>query len=78
MGEGLQFAALATYVGKRLAVRWGRRRVTIGAVGYRNGERFVMGTLANGTVVLGEPGDFTIPKKRARTKPADTENRGAL
>lgn len=62
MGEGFHFAFLATLVGKKNAARWGTRRVTIGAVGYRDGSRFVMGTLSDGGVVLGEPQDFSIPK----------------
>ena len=65
MSEGLHFAALATLVGKKNAVRWGPCRVTIGAVGWKDGERFVMGTTIDGTVVLGMPQDFTIgPIKR--------------
>ncbi len=60
MGEGLRFAALAALVGKRNGARWGVRRVTIGAVGWRDGSRFVMGTLSDGTVVLGGPDDFTV------------------
>lgn len=64
MGEGLHFAALATLVGRKLAAKWGTRRVTIGAVGWRDGSRFVMGTFSDGTVVLGEPHDFTIPRKK--------------
>lgn len=63
MGEGLQFAQLATLVGKKNAARYGKRRVTIGAVGFNDGSRFVMGTLSDGTVVLGEPGDFSVPPK---------------
>lgn len=66
MGEGLQFATLAALVGKKFGARWGTRRVTIGAVGFRDGERFVMGTFADGSVVLGEPGDFSVPTKRPR------------
>ena len=65
MGEGLQFARLATLVGKKHAARYGGSRVTIGAVGIKNGERWVMGTLTDGTAVLGEPRDFTVPEKRA-------------
>jgi hypothetical protein len=65
MSAGLQFAALATRVGKKFGARWGNRRVTIGAVGWKDGQRFVMGTLSDGTVVLGEPQDFTIPKQAA-------------
>lgn len=64
MSDGLQFARLATLVGKKHGARWGARRVTIGAVGWRDGQRFVMGTFTDGTVVLGEPQDFTVPKSR--------------
>lgn len=64
MGEGLHFARLATLVGKRLAAKWGHRRVTIGAVGWRDGSRFVMGTFSDGSVVLGEPQDFTVVERR--------------
>jgi hypothetical protein len=67
MGTGLQFAALATMVGKKHAARYGRRRVTIGAVGWKDGSRFVMGTMSDGTVVLGEPNDFTIPQQRKKS-----------
>jgi hypothetical protein len=66
MGEGLQFAALAAIVGKKLCARYANRRVTITAVGWHEGQRFVMGELADGSIALGEPGDFTIPKKRTR------------
>ena len=68
MGEGLQFALLATLVGKKNAARYGSRRVTIGAVGRQNGERFVMATFADGSVVLGEPGDFTVPDTSRRKR----------
>lgn len=68
MGEGLQFALLATLVGKKNAARWGTRRVTIGAVGWKDGSRFVMGTFSDGSVVLGAPGDFSVPAKRRDTK----------
>lgn len=68
MAEGLQFARLAAVVGKKHGARWGSRRVTIGAVGWRDGERFVMGTFSDGTVTLGRPDDFTVPTKKARTK----------
>lgn len=64
MGDGLMFATLAALVGKRYAARWGERRVTIGAVGIRDGKRWVMGTLSDGGVVLGEPHDFTLPAAR--------------
>jgi hypothetical protein len=67
MGEGLLFATLATMVGKKHAARWGARRVTIGAVGWKDGERFVMGTLSDGGVVLGAPSDFSLPPKKRRT-----------
>jgi hypothetical protein len=68
MGDGLLFATLATLVGKKNAARWmGARRVTIGAVGTRSGgERWVMGTLTDNTVVYGPPGDFSLPKPRKR------------
>lgn len=58
------FAALSRLMGKRLAARWGTQRVTIGAIGWRDGARFVMGTLADGTVVLGAPGDFSLPERK--------------
>lgn len=64
MGDGLQFARLTALVGKKGAARWGTRRVTIGAVGWRDGERFVMGTMSDGTVVVGPPSDFSVPPKR--------------
>lgn len=63
---GLLFATLATLIGKRNAARFGPRRVTIMAVGYKDGQRFVMGTLTDGTTVLGEPGDFSLPVKKAK------------
>lgn len=66
MGEGLCFARLATLIGKTHGARYGTRRVTIGAVGLHKGQRFVMGTLSNGVVVLGEPQDFTVPEPRRR------------
>lgn len=69
MSEGLQCARLAALIGKRFGARWGTRRVTIGAVGVRGGERFVMGTFSDGTVVLGLPSDFTVPEKRKKAKP---------
>ena len=68
MGEGLRFARLAALVGKRNGAKWGSRRVTIGAVGYKSGERFVMGTFADGGVVLGTVDDFSVPEKR-KAKP---------
>ena len=64
MGEGLRFATLATMLGKKNAARWGKRKCTIESVGRNNEGRWVMGTLADGTAVLGEPGDFEIPKKK--------------
>ncbi len=66
MADGLLFAALATRVGVKNGARWGKRRVTIGAVGTKGGSRFVMGTFSDGTTVLGEPGDFLLPQKRQR------------
>lgn len=66
MADGLMFATLATLVGKKNAARWGHRRVTIGAVGFKEGRRFVMGTLTDGSVVLGEPSDFSLPKKKVK------------
>lgn len=66
MGEGLRFATLAALIGKKHGARWGNRRVTISAVGWKDGERFVMGTLSDGSVVLGMVDDFTIPTKKAR------------
>jgi hypothetical protein len=58
------FATLAALVGKKNGARWGKRRVTIGAVGWKDGERWVMGTLSDGGVVLGAPSDFSVPVKR--------------
>jgi len=69
LGEGLMFATLATLVGRRNAAYWGTRRVTIGAVGFKDGERFVMAMDADGTVILGAPTDFSLPKNRARDLP---------
>lgn len=66
MSEGLQFAVLATLVGKKNAVRYGTRRVTIGAVGWKDGQRFVMGFLSDGTVVVGEVADFSLPMKKGK------------
>lgn len=71
MGEGLQFAALATRVGVKNGARYGTRRVTIGAVGWKDGARFVMGTFADGSVVLGEPGDFSLPSEAKHETRAD-------
>lgn len=69
MGEGLQMASLATLIGKPNAARWGRRRITIGAVGRTpGGTPFVMGTLSDGTVVHAEPSDFTIPPSKGKGK----------
>ena len=73
MGEGLLFATLATMVGKKNAARYGPRRVTIGAVGRKDGQRWVMATFPDGSVVLGEPGDFSIPDKRKRNAVAQSE-----
>lgn len=64
MADGLRFAQLAALVGKRNGARWGNRRVTIGAVGYKGGERWVMGTMSDGTVVLGQPDDFSVSAPR--------------
>lgn len=64
------FATLATLVGKKNGARWGPRRVTIGAVGWHDGARFVMGTFADGTVVLGAPQDFSLPPKRIQKRSA--------
>lgn len=63
MSEGMKFAFLATMVGKRDAAKYGSRRVTITAVGRKDGHRFVMATYKDGTVILGEPNDFDIPPK---------------
>ncbi len=71
MGEGLHFSALATLVGKKNAARWGARRCTIGAVGTKDGSRFVMGTLPDGAVILGQPQDFTVAPKRKRGRRED-------
>ncbi len=71
MADGLRFAQLATLVGKKNAAKWGTRRVTIGAVGLNRGHRFVMGTFTDGTTVLGEPSDFTVPSARPRTGQKD-------
>ncbi len=68
MGAGLMFATLAALVGKKHGARWGDRRVTIGAVGRKGGERWVMAVLSDGGVVLGAPSDFTIPPPRKRRK----------
>ena len=68
MSEVLQFAQLATLVGRRHAARWSGRRVTIGAVGWKDGERFVMATLSDGSIVLGAPGDFAVPKRLRKAK----------
>lgn len=68
MGEGLHFATLAALVGKKFAARWGKRRVTIGAVGKKDGARFVMGTFSDGSVVLGEPQDFTVYERKKRNE----------
>ena len=71
MGNGLMLATLATMIGKPLAARYGKRRVTICAAGRRSGEPFVMGTFTDGSIVLGQPDDFTLPPKRkARTRKA--------
>ena len=75
MGDGLMYATLATLLGKRGAARWGTRRVTIGAVGIKNGERWAMGTFSDGTVVLGIPSDFSVPPKRKRKAPRGPEER---
>jgi hypothetical protein len=74
MGEGLLFATLATLVGKKHGARYGTRRVTVGAVGYRDGERWVMATFPDGSVVLGEPGDFSLPTPRKRRGEASGAN----
>jgi hypothetical protein len=66
MGEGLMFAALMIRLGKKGAARYGTKRVTICAVGRKDGARFVMATDAHGGVILGEPSDFTIPEPRKR------------
>lgn len=66
MGDGLMLARLATMMGKPLAARYGRRRVTIASVGRKDGEPFVMATDKGGSVILGQPSDFSIPSKRVR------------
>lgn len=66
MGEGLQIASLATFIGKPLAVRYGKVRVTVGAVGRKDGEPFVMAQTKDGTVILGQPSDFSITAKPKR------------
>jgi len=66
MGDGLTFATLATLVGKRGAAKWGNRRVTIGAIGRYQGQRFVMGQFADGTVVTGPVEDFTVVKRKTK------------
>jgi len=70
MGEGLRFARLATFCGKKNAVLYGEQPVTVGAVGYQDGKRFVMATAADGTVILGQPDDFDVrvrlPRKRRK------------
>ena len=61
MAEGLHFASLATAVGKKNGAYWHDTRVTICAVGYHEGDRFVVATCSsNGRVVLGKPSDFTL------------------
>jgi hypothetical protein len=64
MGEGLQFARLVTLIGKKHGARWQGRRVTLGACGINAGGRWLMGTMSDGTVVVGPPEDFTVPEKR--------------
>ncbi len=77
MADGVTFAALATLVGKKNAARWGGKRVTISAVGIKDGERFVMARTADGTVILGEPRDFALLKKlRAVAARLQEENVG--
>lgn len=66
VGEGLQFAALATAVGKKNGARWFTEPVTISAVGYKGGERYVMATTPDGTVILGAPGEFSLAPKRRK------------
>jgi hypothetical protein len=66
MGQGLQFARLVTFIGKKNAVRWGARRVTLGACGTGANGRWLMGTMSDGTVVVGPPEDFTVPEKRRK------------
>ena len=68
MGDGMMFAALATRLGKKDGARYGQKRVTISAVGWKDGARYVMATDKWGGVILGEPGDFTIPEPRKRVK----------
>lgn len=64
------FAKLACLVGKKKAARWGTRRCTISGVGTHNGVRFVMATFADGSVVMGEPRDFSVPPKHKNRKGA--------
>jgi len=66
MGEGLTFATLATLLGKKLRARYGSKPVTISAVGYKDGERWVMATDRFGGVILGTPNDFTVPERKRR------------
>jgi hypothetical protein len=71
MADGLHFAALTALIGKKQAARYGSRGVTIGAVGIKDGARFVMATDKFGGVILGEPDDFYVP---ARDRQALTDS----
>lgn len=66
MSKGLRFAHLAALVGKKNGARWGARRVTIGAVGINSNGRWVMGEFTDGSVVVGPPEDFNVPKTKGR------------
>jgi len=81
MGDGLMFAALSARLGVKHGARYGNQFVTVGSVGWKDGERFVMATADDGTVCLGAPHDFSIPvkrtpkprKRRARPLPSSPE-----
>lgn len=70
MGNGLKFAFLAAMIGKRNGAQYGNERVTISAVGFKDGQRFVMATSGDGTVILGKPDDFAILKRGRKLKAA--------
>jgi hypothetical protein len=68
MGEGLQFARLATLIGKKHGARWQGRRVTLGACGINASGRWLMGEFSDGSVVVGPPEDFTVSEEKQREK----------
>ncbi len=70
MSGDLHFCRLMKLVGRKHAAKWGNHSVTIGAVGFNECGRWVMGYFADGTVVFGEPGDFrVIARKRTLRSP---------